>query len=876
MKKLLLSVAIASALGLSGCGGDSVEDIKADVIESGETQLPLSRVVFDPANGGVSVPNDLLLSVSIDESALAAAQAANDETEVSRLTLQALSLQDGTLNIPSETVEAGETINYYDPSTAIGALDGWSTIAPMSLDIDLVDGVTLDSTSASQPGVVRIFEATLGGPLSADVDCQAEDSLTACKMGAELTFGVDFITTTSGNSLVVVPIKPLKAKQGYVLAITNTLMDSNGNSIAPSTTYESVRLDVETLPLPLESQLTVQTIINSYEDGLGESGVDTDTVIYSAGFTTQSTMDVLATAKLSMQVNSPILSSFTNNGYNVGQALAGSGAIDLTTDAGTSAFTSAQRADVYSSTLFAAHYLDIPTADNCILTTELPSPTTENCPSLYSYFTAMGDSPITVLGALSTGVLSLESFAATYATQAPSFGRADVYDGNTANLVGLNFGLDSQKHLTKFNPLPQAKSVAEIPVTITAPNLTNVNAIRTAQGRDLLTMPTSGWPVVIYQHGITTTKETLFAFAGAMADAGVVVVAIDHPLHGERVGEMTAASGLVVPIGASDTDIANPFDATSTLTIDGVPTAYLNLASLLTARDNLRQSELDILALRFALNAMSNDDALNIDPTDVSFFGHSLGGIAGVTAVAVANEPTISPLTGTALETNPYAMDVASFFAPGGGVPGFLLESPSFSGLVQSGLTSSDTFQATLVEAAASQGITQEALASLEASGSPQYDALVDAVYGPFAAVFNFAAQTILDASDPINYASTIAANTRALHVMEIVGDDVNLPDQVIPNSTQNSALSGTDPLVAYMGLPEVSTTTVDADGVKALVRFTDGNHGSILTTTVAEGSGNTVEGNTAVLIEMQTQLATFMATKGTTVLISNDAVVKQ
>jgi len=277
MKKLLLSVAIASALGLTGCGGgDSVEDIKADVLENGETQLPLSRIVFDPANGGVSVPNDLLFNGTTD----------------------------GTLNIPDEAaaIEAGQTPNYYDPSIALGALDGWSPIAPMSLAIDLVDGVTLDSTSASQPGVVRIYEATLGGQLSPDAECQNEASLTACKMGAELTFGVDFITTVSGNNLIVVPVKPLKAKQGYVLAITNLLMDSNGNSVAPSTTYESLRLDVETLPLPLDTQLTVQTIINSYEDGLGESGVDTDTVIYSAGFTTQSTIDVLDTVKSVMLV----------------------------------------------------------------------------------------------------------------------------------------------------------------------------------------------------------------------------------------------------------------------------------------------------------------------------------------------------------------------------------------------------------------------------------------------------------------------------------------------------------------------------------------------------------------------------------------------
>ena len=33
MKKLMLSFAIASALGLAGCGGESLEDIKEDTVE---------------------------------------------------------------------------------------------------------------------------------------------------------------------------------------------------------------------------------------------------------------------------------------------------------------------------------------------------------------------------------------------------------------------------------------------------------------------------------------------------------------------------------------------------------------------------------------------------------------------------------------------------------------------------------------------------------------------------------------------------------------------------------------------------------------------------------------------------------------------------
>ena len=857
MKKLLLSVAIASALGLTGCGGgDSIAEIKADVVKNGAAQLPLSRIDFDPSKAAVPVPNDLLFSGTTD----------------------------GTLNIPDEAkaIKAGETIDYFNPSIALGALDGWSTVAPMAINVKLAPGVSLESTSVSQPGAVRVFEATIGGPLSPDTECTTAPAVSACKMGKELTFGVDFVTTVSGSKIVMVPIKPLKAKQGYMVAVTNLIMDSNGNSVAPSSTYQATRLDITTNPLPLPSQLQLQTIINSYETALDGAGVDKASLIYAAAFTTQSTSDVFDIAKLGLLQSSPVMTPFVATGASAGDILIKEEKVKQNSPA----FHSADRALIYSSLLHTPQYLETPTAQNCKLTAEMPAPTPVNCPQLYSRFQARGDSPISVIGALQSGVLSAESFGAQYGAQAPEFGRG-AFDNNPANLVGMNFTidvmvdgkltevpLDATKHLTKFNPLPKVRSVAQLPVMVSVPDLDKVNAVRTAQARDILEMPASGWPVMIYQHGITTTKETMLAFAGAMADAGVVVVAIDHPLHGERVGQMTLPTGAVVPIGASDTKVA--VSAEESIVVEGNATTYLNLASLLTARDNLRQSEMDLLGLRLALNALHSDASVNIDPTNVSFYGHSLGAITGVTFVANANRPTLNPATGMPIPGNPYAIKTSSFLAPGGGVPGFLLESGSFGSVVKAGLTASSAFEEELVKAAQAKGISTEQLAALKVSDPAQYSALVDAVYAPFSSQFSLAAQTIVDASDPINYGQMIAGNTNAIHVMEVVGDgDNNKPDQVIPNRTVASPLSGTEPLAALMGLSSISETTSNADGVKGIVRFTDGHHSSMLSPSLDDG-GSSAQGNMKTLIEMQTQLATFMGSGGQQIPVKDTSVVKQ
>ena len=76
----------------------------------------------------------------------------------------------------------------------------------------------------------------------------------------------------------------------------------------------------------------------------------------------------------------------------------------------------------------------------------------------------------------------------------------------------------NERNLTRFNPVPAVTAQLTVPMLIGIP--------RTA------TMPAGGWPVVIYQHGITEDRATLALIADAAAAAGFVIVGIDLPLHG--------------------------------------------------------------------------------------------------------------------------------------------------------------------------------------------------------------------------------------------------------------------------------------------------------------------------------------------------------
>ena len=128
MKKLVLSFAIASTLGLSACDDETIKDVEQEVVDSGVVITPTARVKFDPSAGaaGLSIPNDLIFQNTVD----------------------------GTLEIPVADPTDGS-----DPFVAISALDGWSISQPFPLDIEFPAGTSLDGDSVFEPSVSSHFRS---------------------------------------------------------------------------------------------------------------------------------------------------------------------------------------------------------------------------------------------------------------------------------------------------------------------------------------------------------------------------------------------------------------------------------------------------------------------------------------------------------------------------------------------------------------------------------------------------------------------------------------------------------------------------------------------------------------------------------------------
>lgn len=356
---------------------------------------------------------------------------------------------------------------------------------------------------------------------------------------------------------------------------------------------------------------------------------------------------------------------------------------------------------------------------------------------------------------------------------------------------------------------PVATTTESIPVLMSVPNATS------ASGGNV---PANGWPVTIFQHGITRNRTDMLALADAMADAGRVVIAIDIPMHGltDAANPFHAANtpfserertfNIDVQVNAlaeGETAVEGAAASGPDGKIDDSGANFINLTNLANSRDNFRQGVADLFVLSASVGS-AQVEGVQLDASNLTFVGHSLGGIIGTTMLSYDA-----------------SFQAATLAMPGGGIAQLLANSPSFGPRINGGL--------------AAVGI---------ATGSADYNS------------FLIATQTLVDSGDPINHAAILGAsgNTR-IHMIEVIGD------QVVPNFVATAPLSGTDPLARMMGLTQVDASATGS----ALVKFSAGDHGSILSPAT----------NLEAFTEMQIQTATFAATSGTVLPITDTTVIQ-
>lgn len=376
----------------------------------------------------------------------------------------------------------------------------------------------------------------------------------------------------------------------------------------------------------------------------------------------------------------------------------------------------------------------------------------------------------------------------------------------------------------------------DIPYYRTAPaNANDVNGITSywqgVQGSNLTAFnPT---PIATSVQTIPVLMSVPNAASGNSAPAGGWPIAIFvHGVTSNRLAMLAIADSMAlagVAVIAIDqpmhgiTDATNPFAAVNTPFADTERTFAIDLINNDTGApgpDGVTDpSGRHFFSPQFLLATRDN---LRQSVADLLILSESLVNI---------NTVPINPARKTAIGHSLGGSTLTPFLALDDSVVAASLGMPA-AGLAVTVLTS-DSFGPPIIAGLAASGVVE---------GTDEYEQ------------FKVVAQTAVDSGDAINFA-TMAAQNMPIHMIEVVGDTT------VKNNNRGSPLSGTDSMARLMGLAATSQDTSES----ALVRFSAGNHSSLLSP----------EASLAATIEMQTQVATFAASAGGLIKITNPEVIE-
>lgn len=879
IKKILTLTAMAAAL--QACGGS--DSVGPDLVaEPAEPEAP--KAVFDPSAGGdgLPFPVDLLFSSTADGSI-------NIPGKPSTF----VPTNPATLTAATGTLPAAALA---DPQTALNTMDGFSTTAPMVLRFsDSIDDSTIKDN-------VRVFRLTTADPGASG----------ALAVDAELQFGVDFVAGSSGTTMLVQPLKPLVPGRTHIVVVENGLATTAGEAFDTDTPYgllqgaflldlggalgavsgkpdfvlqadgttscdltslaglaactdvntEDYQAVVDFVPDPAAKQGAglIGSFLSLYE------GAEQVSTLIQLEQLRRITANHLATAAGAGVVPQDVVLSYSVTTENVGGALAqAKGQVDAA--ATVPDITVLNPISAWDTTI------DI----EVVSPGQDGDPTTGNDYKAHIYLGTLNDT-LQFVDPTAPNSSVWEADNASWIAAGPCAALPANAVGGTKNLVGCN----------QYTPAAKQSSHS-IPVLISAPRIEMLNPALDPD--DNFTDCASPLPVVIYQHGITTNRGTLMAIADTLASQCIVGVAIDMPKHGIAPDDVrfsglydlqAALSGSTE--GERLVKVASPMTECQAGAGAAIPSStdfycpsgdnFINLTNLANARDTLRQAVVDLHTVYRALSEGAGLSAGTIgaavDTGNIHFAGVSLGSIVGTPFVAQQGGNLSS----------------AVFNVGGGGIAKILDGSPAFEPSITAGLF--------------------EAAGLAKPSGD--YEG------------FLIIAQTMVDSMDPINFAESATASGTPILAQEVLGDLV-VPNNVFGTSFgpawglvaqtgqtgflagQNPAtvpvgLAGTDTLtqgtgflalanaaaggamidpialgplggdalfggapVTFKGMNLPTVAACGAAGTNGVVRFTSGDHGSML----SPAADQLVTG------VMQKQLATFVVSGGA--LIADDTL---
>ena len=751
---------------------------------------------------------------------------------------------DGTLLLENDTPE-----DKSDPFNALGTLDGWSTVAPVSFTFSgPVDAATVVGAAGGASSTVRLFKVSLAAeyPFPTSVKLDPADPPVELVAGVDYEVRVTRITEAYNDSsdgcatkvrekdqVSIVPLRPLEAGTSYLVAVTGGIMDAEGYPVESDAIYRIVQgtepltdrhgnsrmnfipgLRDDAMAQGLES---LRSLVNTFELALG-LGKGISGILLSWTFTTQGVDAGLETAADSAEAGA----------YLLGPAMDTSGVI------------SQGSGDIYLGTVDLKQYLGAnPTEGYWRL---------EDGQALTRFTRDMrpGEGPNVERTETAPVLVVLPNSQSGHTM--PAAGWPVVIFQHT---ISQNRG-----NLLAFVEALTDRGVAAVAMDLPLHGLNRYEGADPAGAESALFPFSLNAPAGLYRalpwfaglsegaqerHTYDFGQNVLpldsgTACAGLSENAPCALTGAESVSYPGLCRSASGASALVCSLcgaGAPDGHV------------DESGAYFFNPGVMLRTRDNLRQAVADFMQLRKTLGTMTFSAAWSgvgiagtpgatlFDESRVSVMGHGLG--ATLAAVLMAVDPTIRS---------------GVLVSPIGGM--------------SRGLEASEVLGGPLSDGLACQGVVE---------GGALYE------------TFFWALQTVLDAVDPLNFGGAVDQPVLMMEMAGVPGyaqESVAVfpGDRVFPGAVSGEPLSGSSPLAEVMGLETISASVPAGAGVRALVRIGPAAHTTLLDPRLrcgevagqlgqSEASPECLVYAAAAREEMLEQLGSFIASEGAAVNVA-------
>ena len=418
------ALATAPLAVLAACGGPDPANPVVNTV-----------AIFDP--GGdlglaqpVPLPNDLLLSGSLD----------------------------GTLNLPEDGTDAVSSLN---------SLEGWSTIAPITVPFSGPLDATTITGNPPLPGQgteanVRVFEVTtsgIGGIVTG--------------VTGELVQGVDYLAGLAPDTttLTVIPLVALAADTNYMVTVSNGVRDVDGLPVQPALIYDLAASDFD---IEDPTLISLRTLIQAQQSEAATEGVTPSSLVMSFSFRTQSLGGPLA-----------FVANFA----------AGGASSDAAEEAALAGLLAAKAALVFAP--------DDATGSGGTLADP------DNTANVADFALVPGLVDSDGLIDIYQGELTIPTYLEPGASVSGAVLSQDTAPLTTRWESRFAFGdpTETNRHVNGNNPAPRTRGTVTIPVLVTVPT-------GAAAGAEI--------PTVIFQHGVTRSRADLL---GAQVERAVVLQA---------------------------------------------------------------------------------------------------------------------------------------------------------------------------------------------------------------------------------------------------------------------------------------------------------------------------------------------------------------